>query len=159
EPLWYANLGIFAHCKNGNALAHEYSSGYPDYTPEETEKKLEQWQSNAGPTTCEHFHKLNPSVCEPCQHWQKITSPIVLGIRAKTQAKQGAPDELPPSSGNAELDAEIRRLVGVPPAVYERERKAICQRFSLRTFVLDKLVAAARGGFGDEHRQGQALDL
>ena len=61
-------------------------------------------------------------------------------------------------SGDAELDAEIRRLSGLAPALYEHERKAVADKFAIRTVVLDKLVIAARGE-GADGLQGHALQL
>ena len=79
EPEWYAALGVIAHCADGERFGHEWSSGYPQYTFEETAKKLEHARTASGPTTCERFHGLKPAPCEACPHWQQITSPIVLG--------------------------------------------------------------------------------
>src|SRR5207253_4128616 len=69
-------------------LGHEWSSGYDGYTPEETQKKLDQWRSKAeGPTTCARFAALNPAGCQGCPHQGKITSPIVLGRRSHTSVQ------------------------------------------------------------------------
>ena len=77
EPLWYANLGVLAHCADGEALAHEWSSGHPQYTAAETGNKLLQARSMAGPTTCKKFEDLNPAGCQGCPH--RVSSPILLG--------------------------------------------------------------------------------
>src|SRR5262249_38254166 len=71
------------------------------------------------------------------------------------------PHHAPPaSSGDAELDAEIKRLATLPPALYERERIVIANRFEVRAPVLDKLVKAAREhGGNDDQRQGHAIRL
>jgi AAA domain len=78
EPLWYANLGVLAFCVDGEPLGQEWSSGYGGYTPEETQERLDRARQ-FGPTTCKKFHELNPTICESCPWFQKITSPIVLG--------------------------------------------------------------------------------
>jgi hypothetical protein len=83
ERLWYAGLGVFAFCENGDRLAHECSSGYPGYTAGETQERLDR-QKEFGPTTCEKFHSLNPEVCERCPQWGRIKSPIVLGRQHAT---------------------------------------------------------------------------
>jgi hypothetical protein len=80
EPTWNNNLGVLAHCEDGDALAHEISKGDPRYNFEETQGKLDRWR-NFGPTTCVKFHGDNPKPCLACPHWEKITSPIVLGHR------------------------------------------------------------------------------
>jgi hypothetical protein len=78
EPLWYACLGLLAHCEDGEAFAHYWSSGFDGYTEQETDKKIEQWRRQTdGPPTCEYFHKHGGAkICETCRHWQKIKSPI-----------------------------------------------------------------------------------
>jgi len=80
EPIWYANIGVLAFCEDGDALAHELSSGDDRYTFVETQARLDR-QREFGPPTCAHFHALNPGTCKQCPHWEKITSPIVLGQR------------------------------------------------------------------------------
>jgi hypothetical protein len=80
ERLWYACLGVLAFASDGDTFAHEWSSGDPEYTRDETAKKLDQTRRLTGATTCENFHGQNPALCEACPHWQKIKSPISLGI-------------------------------------------------------------------------------
>src|SRR4051794_8267495 len=55
EPEWYGMLSIVGRCENGEQLAHEWSRPYPQYTPEETQRKLTQALRNAGPRTCEYI--------------------------------------------------------------------------------------------------------
>jgi hypothetical protein len=78
EPVWYAALGVLAHCEDGDRLGHEWSSGDPRYTERETQERLDRARE-FGPTTCTKFHDLNPTPCQRCPHWQKIKSPIHLG--------------------------------------------------------------------------------
>jgi hypothetical protein len=77
EPVWYANLGVLAHCVDGEPLAQEWSSGHPAYNEVETERKLEQARTRSGPTTCARFKDLNPEGCKGCPF--NVTSPIQLG--------------------------------------------------------------------------------
>ena len=93
-------------------------------------------------------------------HWQKIKSPISLGRKQPKRQPDAVPPKpadpgarVSPQSGDAELDAEICRLSSLAPAQYEHERKAIADRFAIRTTVLDKLVTAVRGS-GPDERQG-----
>ena len=81
EPVWYACLGVLAHCEDGENLAQEWSNGHPDYSEAETAAKLAHARTAAGPTTCARFKSLNHDGCEGCPH--NITSPIQLG---KSQA-------------------------------------------------------------------------
>jgi hypothetical protein len=78
EFIWYACLGVARFFKE--PLAHELSSGYPNYTYEETERKLAQLQEkNILPTTCKRFEQINPAGCEGCTYRGLINSPIRLG--------------------------------------------------------------------------------
>jgi hypothetical protein len=99
EPLWYNTLGLVIHCEDGDAVAHEWSSGHPDYSPEETSRKIAQWRGTGiGPTTCAKFGELNPTGCIGCPSNGKIKSPIVLG---KPEPKELAPveEQCPPPDG------------------------------------------------------------
>ena len=99
EPIWYNTLGLVIHCEDGEATAHEWSSGYPEYSPEETDRKIKQWQGTGiGPTTCAKFGELNPTGCIGCPSNGKIKSPIVLG---KPEPKELAPveEQCPPPDG------------------------------------------------------------
>src|SRR5262249_53150994 len=78
DPLWYACLSVLGFAEDGEQLAHEWSSGDQRYTEQETQERLDRARQ-FGPTTCKKFHELNPTVCERCPWFQKITSPIVLG--------------------------------------------------------------------------------
>jgi hypothetical protein len=91
EPLWYAGLGVLASCGDGDRLGHDWSSGDPRYTEQETQERLDRARG-FGPTTCAKFHSLNPEPCVRCPHWQKITSPIQLG-RDTERDNRAAPNE------------------------------------------------------------------
>jgi hypothetical protein len=80
EPAWYADLGVLAYCADGEKHALEWSKGHPDFTEEETLKKLEQWRNAvSGPATCAKLNTDNPGICERCAFWKRIKTPIVLG--------------------------------------------------------------------------------
>jgi hypothetical protein len=77
EQLWRAALGL---AKFSEPLEPSYrcvSDGHPEFSDAATLVKMNNWRT--GPTTCEHFHQLNPKVCEACPHFTKITSPAQLG--------------------------------------------------------------------------------
>jgi hypothetical protein len=85
EPEWYACLCVFAKCDDGEKWAHEWSKGYPDYSENDTSKKLEHARRDSGPTTCKRFEEINKDVCATCQYRGKIKSPIILGrVNLKT---------------------------------------------------------------------------
>ena len=78
EPLWYAGLGVLAHCADGDQLGHDWSRGDPRYSDQETQERLNRAR-DFGPTKCARFQSLNPAPCERCPHIRKIVSPIRLG--------------------------------------------------------------------------------
>lgn len=85
EPVWRAALGVLKHTTDGASVAHEWSSGHPEYSAEDTQEKLDRWET--GPATCNHFGQINPEWCKNCGHKGKITSPIQLGYAAPDKAK------------------------------------------------------------------------
>lgn len=83
EPLWFASLGLAKHCVNGAEIAHDWSAKYPDYSFEETQKKMDGWSK--GPTTCETFASRNPAGCKDCPFADIVKSPIQLGYKVETE--------------------------------------------------------------------------
>jgi len=80
EPQWYACIGLLRHTVGGEEIIHEWSSGHPDYTEDETDAKISQHeQSGVGPTTCTYFASLQPDNCLGCRYKDKVKSPILLG--------------------------------------------------------------------------------
>jgi hypothetical protein len=76
EPYWRAMLGLVKHTIEGEDLAHDWSSGHPDYDPDQTQKKIDGW--NAGPTTCAEFAN-HTNLCETCEFRSPaLKSPITL---------------------------------------------------------------------------------
>lgn len=107
EPSWYACLGVLAYCEDGEAFAHHWSGGYPGYTFEETQGRIERARE-FGPTTCAKFESLDPGKCAACPFRGKITSPIQLG-------KPGTHERAPPQriegvSAGATSDTVFRPL-------------------------------------------------
>lgn len=89
EPEWYAMLSILGRCENGDALAHEWSAPYPGYSFEETTRKLKHALEAAGPRSCRDIRRRFGEVyCQGCAFWNKVTSPLALGLRAKVVDKR-----------------------------------------------------------------------
>ena len=74
---WRGVIGIIKHCVEGDELAHEWSSEAPGYSEQETQSKIDSW--NTGPTKCEFFKSCNPKGCQGCEFNGKINTPMVLG--------------------------------------------------------------------------------
>lgn len=92
EPYWRAMLGVIKFTVEGLDAAHEYSSGYDGYDPEETERKYEAWA--VGPTSCSEFNR-HSKACLTCEHAGKIKSPIQLGYMTDQQVEQLPPEQQP----------------------------------------------------------------
>jgi len=80
EPMWRAGLSIAKYCTDGAKATHLISAGHPEYTPEETQRKVDQIK---GPYTCVKFDEYRPDVCMHCPHWGQVKSPIVLGKKLR----------------------------------------------------------------------------
>ena len=80
EPLWRAGLSIAKFCTDGEKAIHKLSCGHPEYSANETNKKVELIK---GPYACTKFDEFNLGVCQNCPNWGKIKSPISLGKRLK----------------------------------------------------------------------------
>lgn len=78
EPEWSACLMVLAASQQGEALCHEWSSGHPGYTEEETNAKLAYFAATYpdSPTRCETMREKSPH-CDGCPH--TVAGPIVLG--------------------------------------------------------------------------------
>jgi hypothetical protein len=96
EPMWYALLGIAAHCIDPEQTAISWSQGHPDYDEARTLRKLSQWKnSTTGPATCSRFEQERPSGCAKCKLRGKITTPARLGLQYQPVAvPDDAPDEI-----------------------------------------------------------------
>ena len=80
EPMWRAGLSIAKFCSDGDKAAYKISHKHPDYTADETRKKLSQIK---GPYTCVKFDEYRPDVCSQCPNWGRIKSPILLGRKLR----------------------------------------------------------------------------
>jgi hypothetical protein len=81
QPTWFHTLGVLAFCEDGDAKAHEWSAGHPDYTVQETDRKLAQVRAKqTGPTLCSKLGQDQPALCKVCPHAGRIKTPAVLGM-------------------------------------------------------------------------------
>lgn len=106
EPMWRAGLSLARACVDWQTAIHDMSNPYPNYTPEETEKKTEELVNEEGKVMvydCTTIEKLNPKGCEGCPFRGKITNPLALArrLREPTSPAQNAiredenPEEVP----------------------------------------------------------------
>lgn len=113
EPLWYALIGIAAHCENPEQVAVEWSQNHPEYSYDKTIAKLEHWRkSTTGPTTCAKLKELRPKGCDKCA-FKGIASPCMLGLQHQAiEAPKDTSDEaaktIPMPSGYKYTSAGIK---------------------------------------------------
>ncbi|NND65792.1 MAG: hypothetical protein HKM24_07490, partial [Gammaproteobacteria bacterium] len=87
EPEWRGMLGLVKFTIEGEELAHEWSRPHANYIPDETQAKLDGWQT--GPTTCEYFDDLE--MCIGCRFKSPtLKSPIMLGVEAVVEVRAGS---------------------------------------------------------------------
>ncbi len=120
EPVWRAMLGLVKHCSEGEALAHEWSSGHPEYNAADTDAKLEGW--TAGPATCAVFREHNPSLCEGCPHAGNITSPIQLGVQLVE--RQALQVYVPVAAG----EEQVQEVVLPRGYIYDGSNNTLCRQ-------------------------------
>ena len=112
-PLWRSMLGLLKHTTEGEALAHEWSSGDASYDYASTQEKLDDWAH--GPATCAVLREANPSGCDGCPH--KVKSPILLGYTEFVAAPEPEPVVVlevakPAPAPKADGLAEVRAVLG-----------------------------------------------
>ncbi len=114
EPLWYACIGVLAHCQDGENLIHQWSAGHPQYSRTETDTKIQQWKdAGVGPSTCVTLGSANSAGCIGCPRNGKIKSPIVLGrpepVKKEIPLEQcTAPDGFRRADGGLYAEADGR---------------------------------------------------
>lgn len=120
QPTWYYSLGVLRHCVDGEKIAHEWSSGHPQYSVAETESKLIQLASYR-PTTCARLAEYQPEICGACPHFARGGSPISLGFKV---------EEVPVTvadPGNPEVVRTINLPSGYRYASYRKGEKPTLQ--------------------------------
>ena len=74
---WFRVLTVAASCNDRDTAVHTVSEGHEGYDPEVVEDKVRGLTFATG---CVKFAEANPSGCESCPHFGKISSPRRLGI-------------------------------------------------------------------------------
>jgi len=91
EPLWRGMLSLSMVCAD-SARANVLVSNAHPYDAGRMHQKLAEIK---GPYSCAKLDGNNPSICEQCPHWGKITNPLALG-RAALVTSEPTQIELPP---------------------------------------------------------------
>lgn len=104
EPEWYAGVGTLAFVYDGDGVCHEWSSGHPKYSFEETTARLDRVRTLSGPTTCARFKGLN-KLCEGCSFYDSAVTPLD-SVRSLAQSI--------PSSARADTGGIAQETPGAP---------------------------------------------
>lgn len=101
EPLWHVGVGTIKYCDDGEKKVHEWSSGYPRYTPAETQKKLDAW--TVPPPGCEKIdhNSGDPAVCARCPHRDLAKNPLLIANLVYQKTHQPQPGPAPASANGA----------------------------------------------------------
>jgi hypothetical protein len=75
EPIWRGMLSWAKVCADGEKASTWLSDLHP-YPHERMHQKLAEIK---GPYSCAAMDDMNPGVCRKCQHWGKITNPLLWG--------------------------------------------------------------------------------
>ena len=120
EPHWYSALQVVHFCKDGDEIVHAWSQGHPDYSPEQTNAKIQQI-ARLGPTTCAVFESRNPGGCAGCAHHGSVTSPIQLGA---TYHDAPIPEREPVELDNDDTELADEQFIA-PPKPFKRSTHGI----------------------------------
>lgn len=84
EPLWRGMLSIAQKCEDGVKASKFLTARHP-YTEDRMQTKLREIR---GPYPCVKFDSENPGICNKCQHFGKITNPLVLGKETAVETEE-----------------------------------------------------------------------
>ncbi len=100
-PVWALMLVTAKHSTEGNAGAHDFSSGHEGYDEAETDKKLDSL--TGGPATCDAWANAYGAggPCDTCEFRGAIKSPLGLGRIVNTATPGAATDDAPAPDADA----------------------------------------------------------
>ena len=107
-PVWILAVGTAKHSTEGEAYAHDISSGHEGYDGADTTKKSDSL--TGGPATCDAWANAYGAggPCDDCPHRGKIKSPVVLGRIVDTATPGVATEDAPsPDAGAPEHIREV----------------------------------------------------
>jgi hypothetical protein len=92
EPIWRGMLSWAKVCDDGEKASVWLSDLHP-YPHERMHQKLAEIK---GPYSCAAMDDMSPGVCRECQHWGKITNPLIFGremsvVTNETEVEVAAP--------------------------------------------------------------------
>lgn len=119
EPLWRASMGVAAYSTDPHQAMLDLCSGHPDFDLQENESKLAGWKGT-GVTTCDHFDRVCPGVCNGCAEHSNINSPAALNRLDAYHITNVAND--PTASADSADEDEIE-VLPLPPGYFAAQGK------------------------------------
>ena len=109
EPVWRGMLSWAKVCEDGPKAAIWLSDLHP-YDHERMHKKLAEIK---GPYSCVAMDDAMPGICRGCQHWGKITNPLIFGRETAVVAEAMTVEVQTPAPDESE-DESIMSQVMLP---------------------------------------------
>lgn len=66
EPMWHSMVTVLAQLEDSDTLIHDLSQPYPNYSFNETKKKIEAARKFGLPQSCAYISSNYPEVCKGC---------------------------------------------------------------------------------------------
>lgn len=89
RDLWYlGHITLSTGCEDGDSYAHQLGQAHPHYSRANTDAELQRARdevakkSGLGYPTCAKYNIYRQGVCPSCPHWNKIRSPLSLGVES-----------------------------------------------------------------------------
>ena len=112
EPVWRGMLSWAKVCDDGEKAAIWLSELHP-YDHERMHKKLAEIK---GPYSCAAMDDAMPGICRGCQHWGKVTNPLLLGREMSVVTEAMAVEVEPTADDEDDLRSQV--LLPEPPKGY-----------------------------------------
>jgi hypothetical protein len=100
EPIWRGMLSWAKVCADGDKASTWLSDLHP-YPHERMHQKLSEIK---GPYSCAAMDDMSPGICRKCQHWGKITNPLIWGREMSVVTDETTIEVEAPSSAAGEAD-------------------------------------------------------
>lgn len=89
EPQWWQGMiGVLQYTERGEHWTHKFSSGYPGYSFNETQGRIERWREKTdGPSKCASIETVCGSfgsICRQCQFRSEDSNPIQIARNHET---------------------------------------------------------------------------
>ncbi len=107
NSLWLQTTNVALFCKDSRTVTHRLSSGYPQYSQQETDALYDRqrdtkFRRNLGWPKCATISGFGAPECAGCPNLQKARSPLAFVARTP-QANQAGVSNVPPAQGTLPL--------------------------------------------------------